>query len=484
MLREVRYGARQLKRRTAASAVIILLICISVGSNTVVFSLIDQLLLKPLPVRDPQGLFIFEKIQGLGVRADHLFTYVEFEQVLQRKDLFASAAAEQAWDTWNLVPLDGRGSDGLLVSTQIVSPDYFSDLGISPIIGRVPSKSDLAVSDIPVVLSYRFWKLGFGGARDVVGRTIHLKKHPLTVVGVLPREFHGIDIDHDPDVLLPISAAPLLMGYAVADGAISGPPNFEILVRLAPHVSPEQAASAIVRQMTEAIEGAWILWNSKQAHPIQQDSLRASIRYMVNYRVALRPAGSGLSQLRTGVAQPLKLLMASVLLLFIVVCANIAGLLSATLEERRKEMAVRLSLGATQKTIVQQQILESLILALPGVVGGIGIALALSPVIARVLAKQGGVGLDFEPRLLLMTPDFGVVLFTATISALSVFAFGMTAAGLGRRINLSSALKGTVSTTRRQALQPVFGALQFASALVLLYAAFIRLHNDPDVRES
>jgi predicted permease len=477
MVAEIRYGVRQLKSKKVISSVIIVLVGLSIGVNTIIFAVVNSLLLETLPVKDPNGLFIFEKIRGTQTKSDHLFNYVEFEQASQRKDLFSSAVAEQAASEANLVPLGNETGHNRSVSTQIVSPDYFGVLGVQSEIGRVLTKSDPFLSDIPVILSNRFWKSEFGGDHAILGRTVLLKNRPFVVVGVLQREFHGVDVDHDPDVRLPISAAPFLMGYAVSDSALSGPAHFEILARLAPNVSPIQAASAVFPQLTKATEEAWYEWNSKQKSPMPQRDLRTAISSMINYRVTLTPVSKGLSQLRTELAQPLEMLMATAVLLFIVVCANISALLSGALQERRSEMAIRFALGAPRKAIVQQGIIESLVLIVPGFALGIAIALGVAPLVIRLISGLGDAGLEVMPRLLVLKPDLRVVIFVIGTFVFSILAFAMASVTLDGRITLSSELKGNFSTPKQRTLRPLLVALQIACTVIFLNAGALMIRS-------
>ena len=217
MWRDLQYGLRQLRRNRLFSAFVILLLGIGIGSNTLVFSLVNELLLKPLAVRDPGNLYLLEKNREKQVRPDVDFEYLEFRDIIQKSSLFAGAVAEEDQYDGNVVPL--LTGDGVrMVTTQIVSPNYFSELGVEAIAGRVLTAADAAsLSTIPVVLSYQFWQSQFAGSRDAVGRTIRLKGVPFLVVGVLPREFHSSDIDRAPDVRLPISGARVLHGHEVTE---------------------------------------------------------------------------------------------------------------------------------------------------------------------------------------------------------------------------------------------------------------------------
>ncbi|MGI9069950.1 MAG: ABC transporter permease [Bryobacteraceae bacterium] len=217
MWRDVQYGVRQISRRKLFSAVVILLLAVGIGANTVIFSFVNALLLKLLPVRAPDNLYLLQKMHVKQVRPDTSFFYRQFEAVSKDKRLFSAAIAEQEWFSGNLQPFSASETVRL-ITTQIVSPNYFSELGVRAIRGRVLNTADAAASsDIPIVLSYQFWATQFNRDPSIIGRRIRVKNYPFVVVGILPREFHGIEIELAPDVRLPICAAPILTANTVTE---------------------------------------------------------------------------------------------------------------------------------------------------------------------------------------------------------------------------------------------------------------------------
>ncbi len=232
MLRDLQYGFRRLAGQKLFSISVVLLLAIGIGSNTVIFSLINSLLLKTLPVRDPGNLYLFQQQRERQVRPDTNFFYQQFEAIQQRKDIFSAAVAEQEWagNSFQALSLN----DGVhLVSTQIVSPNYFLELGVKPLTGRVLDLADAsAISDVPVVISEQCWSEKFRRDAHILNRVIRIRNAPFVVVGVLPAAFHGIDADRAPDIRLPISAAPSLTGYHVTEPGGDYPIQFQILARL------------------------------------------------------------------------------------------------------------------------------------------------------------------------------------------------------------------------------------------------------------
>src|SRR5258708_4265344 len=183
MWRNLQYGVRQLRRNSLFSAFVILLLAIGIGSNTLVFSLVNELLLKPLPVRNPANLYLLEKNREKQVRPDVDFEFLEFRDLVRKSTMFAGAAAEEDLYEDSVFPL-ATGNGVRMVMTQIVSPNYFSELGIDAVAGRVLTPDDAASSaTIPVVLSYQFWQSQFAGSRNVIGTSIRVKGAPFLVVG-------------------------------------------------------------------------------------------------------------------------------------------------------------------------------------------------------------------------------------------------------------------------------------------------------------
>lgn len=457
----------------------ILLLAIGIGSNTMVFSLVNELLLKPLPVRDPGSLYLLEKDREKQVRPDVDFEYLEFRDIVQKSSLFAGAVAEEEPYDGNVVPLSTAGGVRM-VMTQIVSPNYFSELGVEAIAGRVLTPADAAsLSTIPVVLSYQFWQSQFAGSRALVGRSIRLKGVLFLVAGILPREFHSSDIDRAPDVRLPISAARLLRAHEVTEpsGRSEAPVRFRILARLARGVSPPQAATAMLSPLRDATEWNLRASNARSPKPMSAAALQAYLEIDTNFRLDLEPVGRGVSRLRDQFSRALWLLLGGVGLVLLVVCANVAGLLLAKSAERRREMGIRLAVGAGRVQLMRQLLTENLLLAVPGaVLGGLS-AYAAAPYLVRLLPPPRDYAQFQTPQLLTVTPDIRVLVFTVVLMAFCVVAFGILPAWRGTGLALASEIKATGRRGYQgaAAIGPV--ALQVAFCAVLLAAAALMLRT-------
>lgn len=478
MWREIRYSLRQIQRNKLFSGIVILLLAIGIGANTLIFSFVNTLLLKPLPVRHPENLFLLQKMREKQVRPDTWFSYRQFEQLRQKTELFSAVVAEQAWSSEHSVPFTS-GDSVRLVSTQIVSPNYFSELGVQAIAGRTLTEEDAAAtSNIPVMLSYQFWQSQFGGHREIIGQTIRLKNYPFLVAGVLPRDFHSLDIERAPDVRLPISAAQPLFSlsiYRMAKEYYSG--GFQLLARLAPGVTQAQAAAAVLSQMRATEEAETREAQARQKDPQSKEDLEELSKWARNFRMELEPAGQGVSQLRTQFSRALTLLMGGVCLLMLAICANVAGLLLAKAEERKRDIAVRLSMGANRWQIIRQLLIESLALALPGCLLGIALAYSLSPVMVRLLPLTRGYDVYATPAILSVTPDLRVLLFSIALAFLCAIIFGMAPAWRGTKLDLNAELKGNTRTSTRAVPGIASVAIQVGLSVVLLTIASLMLRT-------
>ncbi len=423
MWRDIRYGFRRLAGQKLFSISVILLLAIGIGSNTVIFSFVNSLLLKPLPVRHPKNLYLFQQMRKRQVRPETTFFYRQFEAIQQHEKIFSAAVAEQGW-AGNSFQALSLGDGVHLVSTQIVSPNYFSELGVKATVGRVLDDADAAaLGDVPVVISEQCWKRQFRRDAHILNRVIRIRNVPFLVVGVLPQAFHGIDADRVPDIRLPISAASLLTGNPVTKPGGDYPLQFQIVARLAPGGNAIAAASVMTPVLTQMEEQLWRAWYTRSSKPFPVSRLPEEIAYWRSYRVSLLAAGQGVSRLREQFSQAVVLLMAAVGLLLLVVCANLAGLFLAKSGERNHEIKVRLSLGASRWRLVRQLYAENVLLVIPGATIGILFAFSMSPLLLRFLPTLG-VGAYSPPAVLDVQPDLRVFAFASIASLLTVALFG------------------------------------------------------------
>ncbi|HLK62588.1 MAG TPA: ABC transporter permease [Bryobacteraceae bacterium] len=475
MLRDLQYGVRQLYRKRLFSATVIILLAIGIGANTLVFSLVNELLLKPLPVRDPGNLYLVSRI--FAEEPSHpstFFNFLVFRDAIQKSGTLSAAVAEQEWTDDQVVPMDADG--GIRpVMAQVVSPNYFTELGVPAAAGRVLNEADAnTTAQVPLILSYQFWQSQFAGSPSVIGRTIRLKGSPFVIVGVLPRQFHSSDIDRAPDIRLPISAAPALWGYRltqVHDTHI----NFRILARLAPGVSPAQAGGSLFSPINSADDFIRRTANSLRKNPLTPAQLERAANQ--DYRIQLDPIGRGMSQLRDQFSQALRLLLGGVGVLLLAVCANVAGLLLARAPQRQREIGIRLSVGASRPQLMRQLLTENLLLAVPGALFGAWLAFAISPFLVGLLPPPRDYAQLRSPQMLAVTPDLRVLLFAVCLTIFCLLAFGMLPAWRATRLSRNSA---GIAALRRMGRGPGVVAplaLQVAFSMILLSAAVLMLRT-------
>ena len=478
MWRDVRYGVRQMRQNPLFAGVVVLLLGVGIGANTIIFSFVNTVLLKPLPVRSPENLHLLEKIRVRQVRPDTEFFYRQFEAISRNKTIFSAAIAEEALWGANYRPLS-TGDSVRLVTTQIVSPNYFSELGVTAVAGRVLNERDAAASsEIPVVLSYQFWVSQFSRNRGIIGRTIRIKNYPFVVVGILPREFHDIEIEQAPDVRAPICAARVLTGNSVTEPGGEFPIRFEILTRLARGVSQAQASAAIFAAVQRMEEPLWRDWYTRSSRPWSREESELALKYEADYRLALEEVSRGISQLRERFSRAVFLLMGAVGLLLLAVCANVAGLLLTRTEERKREITVRLSLGADRFRLLRQLVIENLLLAIPGAGLGMVLAYELAPLLLKLLPTgRGGFYYARTALVLDLNPDGRVLLFAIAVSLFTVILFGIAPARHALQIDLSEELKGGSRTSTAPLAGFAVVAIQVALAVVLLTSASIMLRT-------
>lgn len=478
MWRDLRYGLRQWRRKKLFGVMLFALLSIGIGANTLIFSFVNALLLKPLPVKRPDNLFLIEKTRERQVRPDTEFFYRQFEQVSYERQVFSAAVAEQSWSSLSFQPYSTSDSTRL-ITTQIVSPNYFSELGLRPAIGRLLTEDDAVASgEIPVVLSYQFWRSQFQRDAGAIGKTIRVKGYPFRVVGVVPEEFHSLDVERAPDVRFPIAAAHALTGGSVDEPAGEQRLSFQILVRLKNGVPLSQAAGQLLPVLQGMEADLWRDWWRRSSATEEREGLEEQIKYEQEYRLEFQSAALGISRMREQFSRAVELLMGAVVLLLLAVCANVAGLLLARAQERKQEIAVRLSMGASRLRLLRQLLTENLLPAIPGALFGTAFAYALAPWLVRLLPPPRGlVQYAATPQIVSVQPDVRVLCFAGAVSFFSVFLFGIAPGWQAARSDLNEVLKGSGRAVTNALTGVSMVALQFALAVVLLTASVAMLRT-------
>jgi putative ABC transport system permease protein len=422
LFQDVRFALRLLRKTPVITAIALLSLALGIGANTAIFSLIDAVMLRMLPVQNPEQLAQITFLSPGSPRPRASVTNPIWEQVRDHQDAFSGVFA------WSSEVFDlAEGGEVNNINGVYASGDYFNVLGVRPAAGRLLTASD-DVRSCPgvAVLGYGFWQSHYGGAQSAIGSSIRLNGHYFPIIGVAQRGFFGTDVGEKLDVAIPICAEAVLDGK---DSMLDVRDDwwFSMMGRLKPGVTVEQA-DARMKVLSQPLFGAVVPqdWPAKY-----QDMFR-------KYTFAIFPGATGTAGrygLRGRYSLPLKILMFIVGLVLLIACANIASLLLARSAARQKEISVRLALGASRRRLIRQVLTESIVLSGLGAILGVLFARWGSALLVRfVSTQQNQVFLDLKM-------DGRVLAFTIAIAVLCGLLFGILPALRGTRVDVMSAMK-------------------------------------------
>jgi predicted permease len=445
---DIQFGLRMLAKNPGFTAVAVITLALGIGANTAIFSLINAVMLRTLPIQNPQSLFVLKwtarrppktnVFYGWGgcpikpgdvkgpTAAGCSFSYPMFEQVRTETDSFTAVFA------FVRVPLrvsiDGSASPA---SGELVSGEYFAALGVRPVLGRVLGASDDRIDASPaVVLTYSYWKRQFGGAPSVIQKSILVNSIPFTIVGVGPAGFLGLDPGIVQDMWLPLASRARVSQHMPKETDAA---SWWLMVgaQLKPRITASQAQAPTQVIFSRGVtSGPGAMLKLEDAPHIELVSV-----------------AHGLASLQHIFGDPLFLLMAAVGPLLLIACANVASLMLARTAAREKELSVRCALGAKRSRIFRQLLTESLILALAGGLVGIVLAYLSAASLAAFLSANWYTTLEINVQ-----PDFRVLGFTMTVATLTGILFGLAPAVRSTRIDVAPALKESAVSLRRHAL--------------------------------
>jgi predicted permease len=460
---------RGLRRAPLFAAVAILSLALGIGANASIFSLLDQVLLRRLAIASPDQLvMVYQNAQNMGSNmGSRMNSYPLFQDFQQRAEPFADVLCRRVVAVSVAV-----GSQTERIDAELVSGNYFTMLGVTPAAGRVfsPDQDDKVLDGHPVVvLSYAYWASRFGKSPDVVGRKMIVNDVPMTIVGVSAQSFGGLDPTQAPQIRVPVLMQPTIMrefaNWLKVDNRRAR--WVQVFARLKPGYTAESALGSVQGLFTQirAYEMTLPAASTWSAYAREQ---------FMKGQIVLEPAGAGYSPLRNDVSGALVVLMCMVGVVLLIACANVANLLIARGFMRQREIAVRLSLGATRGRLIGQLLVESLLLSGLGAVAGLGIAFLLTRGLLSLVSTAE------QPLLLSPYPDPRVLTFTLVLSITTAIIFGlMPALGASRPDpwrTLREAMTSIAGTRGSLFVRKGLVMLQVALSFLLLFGAglFVR----------
>ncbi|HEY8188960.1 MAG TPA: ABC transporter permease [Pyrinomonadaceae bacterium] len=464
VLKDIRYSWRALLKRPAFSVVALVILALGIGANTAIFTLINAVILKPLPVPKPEELVLFNDSPSEGTRVSdndfeggswNLFSHAAYRYFREQDQSFQELSAFRSGESRVSVRRADTpsGEAAQRASGHLVSGNYFAVLGVNAMRGRVLTNEDDSPSAQPAtVISNGYWKQKLNADPQIVGRNILLNGTAFTIVGVMPPEFFGMRVRRSPDFWLPLAFQPQieLRKSSLDDKNVYW---LNLIGRLKPGIHIEQAQAAANVELRQFL--------TEQLGSQLTEERRLAIQKSY---VTLSPGGRGISGLRFFYSQALRMLMVIVALVLLIACANVGNLLLSRAAVRQAEISLRQALGATRGRLIRQLLTESLLLA---IIGGVaGVLLAQWGVSILVSRLAGSSPLDVKP-------DLWVLLFTLGISLVSGVLFGIAPALRTTRIDLTSALKEKFAHGRKRRfnLGSALVIAQVAVSLILLVGA-------------
>src|SRR5689334_13013696 len=445
---DVRYALRALRAAPAFATVAILSLALGIGANTAVFSVINALVLRSLPVNHPEELVAVKRGED-GM----IFTNPLWEAIRDRQDMFSGILAT-SMTSFNLT----AGGEAQRVDASTVSGDYFATLGVQAVAGRLIAQAD-DYRGCPgvAVLSEGFWRSHYSADPGVIGRPILIEGHPFNIIGVSDGRFFGVSVGQRPQIFVPICTEKIIRG---ANSQLDERSSWylEIVGRPKPGLTHGQIEARFATLAPGIIEAT-----------IPPNWPAEALEHYRTATFRLESAARGFSFVRDAYAKALYVLMAIVALVLLIACANVANLLLARATVRRREMAVRVALGAGRARLARQLITESLLLSSIGAVLGIAFAVWGSRVLVRLLSRGGdGVALD-------LGLDTRILLFTIAIATVTGLLFGLVPAWRAGRVDPQAAMKaqgrGLAEGHTRFAMGKALVIAQVALSLVLIMGA-------------
>jgi putative ABC transport system permease protein len=429
VFRDLKYTYRTLARTPGFTAVAVLTLALGIGANTAIFSLLDQVLLRLLPVKDPQQLVLLTmKGRHYGSNwGGNAISHPMFRDFRDHNEAFS--------DMFCRFPTSASlsfGQQSERVSVELVSGTYFSTLSVVPAMGRILTpEDDVVPSGHPfVVLNYNFWKTRFAGDPQIVGKTLNLNNYKMTVVGVAQAGFDGVELGFSPKIFIPIMMQPQIVVGNPEDMLKTRRTRWvNTFGRLKPGISQQQAKAALQPFMHSMLE-----------MEVQQKEFNRASKYdrdeFLKCSIDVLPGSQGRSYTRRQLTTPLWVLMATTGVVLLIACANLANLMLVRGSGRVKEIAVRLAMGATRPRIIGQLLIESLALSVLGGITGLAVAFWADRALMKIYLPSDSGGMNISSA-----PDLRILLFNLAVTLLTGIIFGLVPALQTTKPNIAGTLK-------------------------------------------
>ena len=467
-LRDLKHTFRMLARSPGFTAVAVVTLALGIGANTAIFTLLDQVLLRLLPVKDPQQLVL------LTMRGRHYgsnwggnaISHPMFRDFREHNEVFQ--------DMFCRFPTTASISDGQqpqLMKVELVSGTYFSALGIVPALGRLITPNDDVVPDghPVVVLSYNYWKTRFGADPQIVGKDLNVNNYKMTVVGVAAAGFDGVELGFAPNVFIPIMMQKeVIVGNPMDMLKDRRDRWVNAFGRLKPGISRQQAKASLQPFMHAMLESEVQLAAFDRASKYDRDEF-------LKCWIDVLPGSQGRSEYRRQLSTPLWVLLATTGAVLLIACANLANLMLVRGSTRTKEIAVRLAMGATRRRIIGQLLIESLSLSVLGGIAGLAVAIVADQALMRIYMPSDTGGLNISSW-----PDVRILVFNFVVTVLTGVIFGLVPALQTTKPSISGVLKdqagAVVGGGSHHRLRKALVIAQVTLSLLLLVGAglFVR----------